>query len=477
MVAMSTLAVRARPESTVLPLAAGATGMTFVGGSVAVSSVLTGAPLFTVQALRYGVACLLLLAYARGSGSRLVRPRGTDWLWLLGVTVTGLVVFNVGLVEGAKHAEPAVLGVAVACVPLVLATLGPVLEGRGPRPAVLAGAIVVTTGAALVQGLGRSDAAGLGWAVLVFACEAGFTLLAVPVLGRHGPVGVSVHTTWLAAAMFALLGVLREGPAAITRLRFEEVLACAYLAVAVTAVAFVLWYGCVEQLGAGRTGLLTGVAPVAAALTGIALGGPLPHLLVWAGMATVAAGLALGLSAGRTPHRDIRSRVSGPARRFPAVTEAGRTEIRPADPADAAAIARIHMTSRATTMPYLPTQKRDHEQVTRWVEEVLLKEGRLWVAVCDGEILGYAALDADLLEHLYLRPDSRRQGIGTLLLDEVRRHSPDGLSLHVFQQNTDARAFYERHGFTVLDTSDGRRNMENLPDMTLRWTPDGTRSR
>ncbi|MFF0795185.1 hypothetical protein ACFYVG_39270, partial [Streptomyces spiralis] len=54
----------------------------------------------------------------------------------------------------------------------------------------------------------------------------------------------------------------------------------------------------------------------------------------------------------------------------------------------------------------------------------------------------------------------------------VRRHSPDGVSLHVFQQNTDARAFYESHGFTVLDTNDGERNMENLPDMTLRWTPN-----
>ncbi len=43
--------------------------MVFVGGSVAVSGVLADAPLFTVQALRYAVACLLLLAYAR-----LVRP-------------------------------------------------------------------------------------------------------------------------------------------------------------------------------------------------------------------------------------------------------------------------------------------------------------------------------------------------------------------------------------------------------------------
>jgi GNAT superfamily N-acetyltransferase len=153
------------------------------------------------------------------------------------------------------------------------------------------------------------------------------------------------------------------------------------------------------------------------------------------------------------------------------VSDDGKTQIRFAEEADAAVIARIHMTSRSATMPYLPPQKRSHEQVTRWVQDVLLNQCRTWVAVRDAEIAGYAALDGDMLEHLYLYPDIRRQGIGALLLDEVRRHSPDGVSLHVFQQNTDARAFYESQGFAVLDTNDGDRNMENLPDMTLRWTP------
>lgn len=277
------------------PVLAGATGMVFVGGSVAVSGVLADAPLFTVQSLRYAVACLLLLAYARLSRTRLVLPRGVEWLWLLGVTVAGLLIFNVALVQGAKHAEPAVLGVAVACVPILLAVIGPMLEGRGPAPAVLAAAVVVTLGAGLVQGLGRADGAGVVCAVVTFVCEAGFTLMAVPLLGRHGALGVSVHTTWLAAVMFGLLGIGWEGPSAITGLHTDDVLAAAYLAVGVTAVAFVLWYTCVSRLGAGRAGLLTGVAPVAAAVTGIALGGPVPRPLVWAGMATVAAGLALGL--------------------------------------------------------------------------------------------------------------------------------------------------------------------------------------
>lgn len=151
------------------------------------------------------------------------------------------------------------------------------------------------------------------------------------------------------------------------------------------------------------------------------------------------------------------------------------TRTRSAVEADAAVIARIHMTSRSVTMPYLPPQKRNHDQVTQWVRDVLLRQCRMWVAVRDAEIIGYAALDGDMLEHIYLRPDVRRQGVGTLLLDEVRRHSPGGVSLHVFQQNTGARAFYERHGFTVLDTNGGDRNMENLPDMTLRWTPDSAR--
>lgn len=79
----------------------------------------------------------------------------------------------------------------------------------------------------------------------------------------------------------------------------------AYLAVAVTAVAFVLWYSSVGRLGSGRAGLLTGVAPVAAAATGVALGAPAPRPLVWVGIAVVAGGLALGLPAStrrRRPH-------------------------------------------------------------------------------------------------------------------------------------------------------------------------------
>jgi GNAT superfamily N-acetyltransferase len=153
------------------------------------------------------------------------------------------------------------------------------------------------------------------------------------------------------------------------------------------------------------------------------------------------------------------------------VTDAEKTVIRPAVPTDAEALAAVHLASRAAAMPFLPPQKRVRGEVVWWFENVVLPECRVWVAVRGAETVGFAALDGDMLDQLYLRPDVRRQGVGTLLLDEVRRHSPEGLSLMVFEQNTDARAFYERHGFTVLDTNDGSRNMEKLPDLTMRWVP------
>lgn len=290
------LSLHRRPTVAV---ATGGGAMALVGGSTAVSALLASAPLMSVQAARYAVAAVLLVVAARLGRRRLHRPRGREWAWLAGVTGSGLVLFNVALVRGAEHAEPAVFGVAVASVPLVLAVLGPLLDGHPPHRRLRLAAGLVTVGAVLVTGLGRSDGVGLLWAVLVLACEAGFTLLALPLLDRHGPWGVSVHTTWLAAGVFAVLGLVTEGPRVLTGLGTTELLAAGYLAVGVTAVAFVLWYGAVARLGAGRAGLLTGIAPIAAAVAGLLLGGPVPGVAVWLGIAVVVAGLTVGLRPGR----------------------------------------------------------------------------------------------------------------------------------------------------------------------------------
>jgi ribosomal protein S18 acetylase RimI-like enzyme len=146
--------------------------------------------------------------------------------------------------------------------------------------------------------------------------------------------------------------------------------------------------------------------------------------------------------------------------------------LRAARAEDADAVTEVFLASRAAAMPYLPRLHSD-EATHAWITHVVLPGTRVWLAEEDGTeaVLGFAALDGRLLDHLYLRPEVRRRGIGTLLLDAVKAASPEELSLHVFQRNTEARSFYERHGFVVVDTDDGSRNEENEPDMTYRWTP------
>ncbi|NNG35225.1 DMT family transporter [Nakamurella aerolata] len=277
----------------------GAAAMTLVGGSIAASRVLADAPSLTAQAVRYALATALLAGYAKLRRVPLRRPRGWQWAWLLAVSGCGLVVFNLALMAGSRHAEPAVFGVAMAAVPVLLALLGPVLEHRAPTVRAVLGALVVTAGAALVEGFGRTDAVGLLLAVTVFVCEAAFTLCAVPVLAQHGAVGVSWHACWIATVAFGVGGVWREGPTAVLRFTSGEWAAVIYMAVGVTAVAFVCWYTGVRLLGSDRAGLLTGVAPVAAIGAGMLLGDAAPAPAVWLGIAVVAMGLTIGLRAGR----------------------------------------------------------------------------------------------------------------------------------------------------------------------------------
>jgi hypothetical protein len=108
-------------------------------------------------------------------------------------------------------------------------------------------------------------------------------------------------------------------------------------------VAFLLWYSTVAALGPARAGVLTGIAPVSAALTGMATGGRAPSLAMWAGIGVVMAGLAAGLwsrarpglpSAAVSPAAEpaLESRAAEPA------PESRITE--PAPPSRAAELAR-----------------------------------------------------------------------------------------------------------------------------------------
>jgi drug/metabolite transporter (DMT)-like permease len=120
-------------------------------------------------------------------------------------------------------------------VPVVLALTGPLLVRRAPVARVVAAALVVTVGAAVVQRVGDTTLAGFLLSLGALAVEAIFSLLAVSLLPRLGPVALSTYACGIAAAGLAIAALLVDGGRAIPLPTMEEGAAIGYLAVAVTA--------------------------------------------------------------------------------------------------------------------------------------------------------------------------------------------------------------------------------------------------
>lgn len=156
--------------------------------------------------------------------------------------------------------------------------------------------------------------------------------------------------------------------------------------------------------------------------------------------------------------------------------------VRLAIPADAAAIARVHVRSWQATyrgivpravLDRLSVERREAfwlEAITRSVDESIDGGERVWLAERaapaapaaspDGEVVGFAstgpARDADLpatsgeLYAIYLVPEAWSQGIGRRLFaaaidDLAVRHDP--LVLWVLTDNARGRRFYEAAGW------------------------------
>jgi GNAT superfamily N-acetyltransferase len=143
--------------------------------------------------------------------------------------------------------------------------------------------------------------------------------------------------------------------------------------------------------------------------------------------------------------------------------------IRRATPADAEAVADVFLAAKAE-MTYLPDLHTDAE-TRRWVREVVLRELEVWIAEDCANVVGFAAVGADLLELLYVDPEAQNRGVGATLLTVAKERRPRSLRLWVFQKNVGARRFYERHGFRLVRLTDGRDNEEREPDALYEWQP------
>lgn len=122
-------------------------------------------------------------------------------------------------------------------------------------------------------------------------------------------------------------------------------------------------------------------------------------------------------------------------------------------------------------MPWLPELHTEAETIW-WFEHIVLPEQQVWVAEVDGEIAGFAAVQGNMLEHLYISPEMQGKGVGSVLLKKAIEIADSPLRLWTFQRNIAARAFYKHRGFTSIEFTDGADNEEREPDVLYQLAVD-----
>ena len=91
----------------------------------------------------------------------------------------------------------------------------------------------------------------------------------------------------------------------------------------------------------------------------------------------------------------------------------------------------------------------EDDEIDKYVRSAL---GKLLVAVDCGGISGVAGVEGDLIGLLWVAIEKRGDGIGAVLIaaaeEMIRKNGHEKVRVEVFEPNTDAIRFYERHGWT-----------------------------
>ncbi len=136
---------------------------------------------------------------------------------------------------------------------------------------------------------------------------------------------------------------------------------------------------------------------------------------------------------------------------------------------DAQEVAELYLRARQAAIPAIPLMVHTNEETRCWIARRVIPQTELWVAESDdGVLVGMLALDDEWVDQLYVEPGLTGHGMGGELISLAKRERPGGLRLWTFASNVGARRFYERHGFSARDRTEGD-NEEGAPDILYVW--------
>jgi GNAT superfamily N-acetyltransferase len=142
--------------------------------------------------------------------------------------------------------------------------------------------------------------------------------------------------------------------------------------------------------------------------------------------------------------------------------------LRKLDLVDMDTAALVHRTAFDRALPWLIGRHTPQED--RWFfRERLYKTCQLWGTFDGAQMTGIIAFREDWIDQLYVLPKFQQRGIGIRLL-QIAQCAHPRLHLWTFQRNVQARHFYERRGFLLVEETDGALNEEREPDALYLWS-------
>lgn len=285
-------------------------GGTWPAGKVAAEHV---APAVAAET-RFVTAAVLLWVWARLSGRRLARIGRSDLPLVAVLGFTVVFAYNLCFLYGVRHA-PATDGSVLVpgLIPVVTTLLAwPVLGERPTRRAgiglavALAGVVVV---ADPVGGLGSGRLAGDALFVGAAFSWAAYTLAGRAAIARFGSVSSNVFATAVGSLLLLPVTFLGGGWHELAAAPAQAWGSIAYLSLAGTVLAFVLFYEGVRLIGAARAASFALLVPVFGVLASVLVLGERLRPALAAGGAIVLAGLWL------VERRPVAAADAGPARR------------------------------------------------------------------------------------------------------------------------------------------------------------------
>lgn len=269
-------------------------GGTWVAGAVAVDA----APPFTIAAIRFGVASVLLYAWAKLTSRPLSRVERGDWGIIAGLGLTAIAGYNWLFLTGLTLA-PASDGAIIVpgLAPVFTAVIaGAVLHERlGVRGFI--GLIVAAFGLFLVVNPtgGTTEHRLLG--DLLFIAGAAlwgvYSVIARIASRRFNAVSASLYGTAFGTIVLIPAALLEGGAASIATAPLDALVGIAYLTVFGTVLAFVFLNLGVARIGAARASAFALLVPIVGVLSSVALLGEKLGPLTLVGGAVVLVGLWL----------------------------------------------------------------------------------------------------------------------------------------------------------------------------------------